>query len=361
MTNVAPNDPDLRRRLEDFAAETPEESANESQATIWDDLGLTYVFRAVQKRARLLFLIPILWIVLCNVGFLLWGRKYSAELQVVPATLNSELGHGANLGALSAVGLGSMLGQLSNDDVFSVYLESWTAPWFAEDLAANDLLLRRMFPEQWSNKVQDWREPASLVSFAKRLVYGVFGGRRPDWRPPGPEQVLTYLQKNIAVQRNSRNVLTRIVLRGSDRVLATDILTYGHTVINKKTAQLLFERSAKRAQYLTQKLSGPITSDVRETLIKELAMQERTQMLAFADTEFAAQSYGIFAKPSPITPRGATVLIFSLLASTAAILAYVLLLERGVLPAPRVPSRIAKGLRPLSERAGRALRRGRAP
>lgn len=338
MTNAPNTDGETRRRIANLAIPPIEvsEPVHSAASTIWDDIGISYLARIVLKYRKLLWLVPILWLVFSNLGFIVSGRTYSAELQVVPATLNGEIGHSNALGALGSMGFGSLLGQLANDDLFSVYLESWTAPWFAEALASNELLMKRIFPDQWSNRVQDWRDPQSPKAALKSIIYPLFGGQVKNWTPPGAEDVLKYLQKNIAIQHNSRNVLVHITLRGRDRVLASDILQYGHTLINRRTAEILYARAVKSSEYLTQKLSQAMTADIRQSLINELTTQERTQMLAFADTEFAAQSFGVFTKPSPIAPKGAVIIGLALFVSGLAVLGLMLLVDRGMVPEPRL-------------------------
>lgn len=357
MTNPVSPDTEPRRRIANLAIQPVEISEPAvPSSTIWDDLGVTYLLRVVSRHRRLLWLFPILCLVFSNLGFMFSGRKYAAELQVVPAAMNNTLGHTNGLGAFGSLGMSALFGQVQQDDLFRVYLESWTAPWFAESIASNTLLMKRIFPEQWSDRVQDWREPVSLTRPVKEFVYPLFGARVTRWTPPSADSVLKYLQKNLTVQRTSKNVMARVTLRARNRALASDLLQYGHTLINRRTAEVLYQRATKSAEYLTQKLAEPSIADVRSALITELTTQERTKMLAFADSEFAAQSFGVFARPNPVTPKTSMVVGMAFSFSALAVLALMLLADRGLVQERRLTGALAWPARGV----GRLLRRKRA-
>lgn len=302
--------------------------ATSDTATVWDDLGVTYVARVIRKRRWLMVMIPILWIVISNVTFLLTPRMYAAELQVVPAALNSS-GSSSNLLSKLGGGLPSLLGDLSNDGMFDIYIESWKAPWLAESLAEDQSLMRRIFPEQWSDKDEEWRQPLTLKGGIKRLVYGIFGAKAEPWHAPGGQELLDYLDKSITVQNNSSKFLmARIIAKSRDPSLPADLLAAGHKQINLKIASTLRDRAVENSQYLLKKMQQITIAELRSELAHELVLQERTQMLAFSNEEFAADSYGIHVPKNAVSPNPFKLLLSSLIISIVVYLAAVLLIER---------------------------------
>lgn len=281
--------------------------------SIWDDLGITFFLKSAVARKRLLWLVPIFWIAISNFWFLLSQDEYQGELQVIPASTGMTSARSAGLGSLlGGSGLGGLFGGSTNDSMFSVYTESWTAPWFAQDLLENQDLSRRIFSGQWSAETKTWRTssggPGSWVRF-------MFGARYHPRSTPNTDQMLAFLNQNIKIQHNRTDVMTFVTFENRDPGLVRDLLTYGHKRITDHMRQIYQQRAQDSVTYLLNELQHVSVTEYRNSLIDELAQQEKIRMMAYANQQFVAQSFGVYVTDSPVWPRLGLILMGSLVLS----------------------------------------------
>ncbi len=281
--------------------------------SILEDLGIKGFLRNASMRPRLLLIIPILWLIISNILFLVSHPKYKGELQVIPATVGLSAAKANGLsGLLGSSGLGSLLSDNANDPLFSVYSESWTAPWFASDLAADQNLTRRIFHERWSSKTNDWKSLNKGVGYWARSLFGITDYRQAA---PTPEEVLAYLREYVSVQHTRTNVISYVTFESDDPGLVRDLLQFGHQRITDHMRLIYQSRAKNSIDYIVNELQHVTVAEYRNALIEDLAQQEKIRMMAYANKEFLAQSFGIYVTNSPVWPRGVMVVIESLLVS----------------------------------------------
>jgi hypothetical protein len=301
-----------------------------NDATIWTDLGIVGLFRKIQNRKWMLVLIPLLWLVFSNVAFRVLSDVYSGELQVVPGNLGETTMRAGGLADLiSSTGVGALLpGGTSTDGMFGVYVESWTAPWFADDLLANKELTQKIFAREWSAETGQWVEPEGLLTTLLRRLKAILGAKLRPWTPPDAERMLAYLREHIKTQRNRGDIMTSITVEAKDPVLARELLQYGHKHIGEHLAKIFQERADANIAYLTKKLAEVSVADYRRALANDLEQQEKMKMMAFANPEFAAQSLGIFSTTNPIRPNVTAISLVTLFLSIVVYCGLVLLTDR---------------------------------
>lgn len=296
-------------------------------ATIWEDLGIGTFLRKVRARKWLILVVPITWLIFSNIGFAFSGKAYSGELLVVPASLTGSASKGSALsGVLGGFGLDA--GNLSDgsDQNFSIYLESWTSSWFAEQLLSDPDMTHRIFAGSWEASRNDWRRPSGIGSVVKPLIKQAFGGTPTLWSPPNVEDMLAFLRGHILLQRVRSQVITKISIELGDRKLGEDILRFGHKSINAHLAGLFRGRADENVSYILSQLGKVSVADYRQALTDTLAQVERQRMLAFSNPEFAAQSLALYVSANPTKPQASRIVLASLM---IAVLFYLVLVMLG--------------------------------
>lgn len=280
-----------------------------------DDLGLAPFLETVKVRKLLLIIVPVLWLLISNVWFLVAKTLYQGELQVMPATAGIESSGSGLGGLLNSSGLGGLLGGGGgNDSMFSIYTESWTSPWFAQALLQNQDLTHRIFSDSWMPGEKQWK-PTS--GGAGTVVKSMFGARFQHPRTPDAETMLSFLATKIKIQHTRGEVMTLITLELNDRALIRDILAYGHQRITNHIREIYQKRAEGSIGNILNELQHVTVSEYRSALVNELAGQEKVRMMAYANDQFAAQSLGIYITTTPTWPKTSSIVSMSLLFSIA--------------------------------------------
>lgn len=281
----------------------------ENTGNIWSDIGVRELFAKMLARKWLMVLIPIIWLLFTNIGFYFSGTAYSGELLVVPASLSGESTRGAVGGALSSFGLDiAGVGGAGTDQNFSIYLESWTSSWLAEQILANKPLTHKLFAGMWSESEKQWIRPSGLGSVIKPAVKKMLGGTPSVWGPPATEDVVSFLASHITEVKTRGQVTTKIAIELRDPVLAEELLKFGHASINAHLAELFRTRADQNVSYILSQLNKVSIAEYREALLNTLAQVERTRMLAFSNPEFAATSLSLYVTSNPVKPQASKII-----------------------------------------------------
>jgi hypothetical protein len=311
------------------------------RGTIWDDLGVRPFYRRAMRRKWLLFALPIAWLIFSNIGFALSGKAYSGELLVVPASLTGTSGPSSGLGDVLG-GFGLDMGGLSSsspDQNFTIYLESWTSSWFAEQILQNPMMMRRVFAGLWDSSARQWKQPQGIGSVIKPAIKSIFGGTPAKWSPPTVDDVQAFLKGHVTAEKVRGRVTTIVTIEVADRDLARDLLQFGHNSINAHLAALFRKRADENIAYILHELNEVSITDYRNALTDTLKQVERQRMLAFSNPEFAAQALTLTVSTNPTKPQTSKILI-------AALLVAILLYGALVIVADwlRLPSSLRSGL-----------------
>jgi len=293
-----------------------------------DDLGVTHLYRNARERRWLLLLIPVLWLAIANIVFVVSRDVYSGQLQVVPGDLSNIPNRTGGLSDVLGLGGGLLASGSLTGGMFAVYVESWTAPWFAEEVLNDKELTKRIFRDEWSDDAQGWKEPQVWLHAVRNRIEELFGARTTPWLPPDAEAMLRYLRDHIEIEKKRGEVMTSITVETRDRELARDILQYGHKHIGEHLATIFQGRADANIKYLLQEMAKISVADYRHALTDELERQEKQKMLAFSNPEFAAQSLGMYVTTKPVKPRNVSVILISLFGSIVLYLVLVIAVAR---------------------------------
>lgn len=293
-----------------------------------DDLGVTHLYRTARRRRWLLVLIPILWLAIANLVFVVSRDVYSGQLQVVPGDLSNVPNRTGGLSDMLGLGGGLLSSGSLTGGMFAVYVESWTAPWFAEEILSDKELTKRIFRDEWSDDAQGWREPRAWLHGLRDRIEEFFGARTTSWLPPDAEAMLRYLREHIEIEKKRGEVMTSITVETRDRDLARDILRFGHKHIGEHLATIFQGRADANIKYLLQEMAKISVADYRNALTDELERQEKQKMLAFSNPEFAAQSLGMYVTTNPVKPRIVSVILISLFGAVVFYLVLVIVADR---------------------------------
>jgi hypothetical protein len=278
-------------------------------ASLLDDLGINYLLRAIKIRKRLALIIPILWLLVSNVWFLASKQEFTGEVQVIPA--NTGLS-GGNSSSLLGGALGSLIGGAAgNEPMFGIYTESWTAPWFAEEVLKDQDLTRQMFRTRWLGPGEGWKKPGIIGTLGRT----VFGARQPTSNEPNVQMVLDYIGNHLRLQHNRTEIMTLVVMEDRDPQFIRNFLTFGHRKITDHIRLIQQKRAQGSIVNILNELQHVTVSEYRMTLLQELADQEKIRMMTYANDQFAAQSLGTYVSDAPTSPRTAIVIGASLLVS----------------------------------------------
>jgi hypothetical protein len=266
---------------------------------------------------------------------------YSGELQIIPATTGMASNGGGGLSSVLGGSLGGLLGGTTgNDPMFSIYTESWTAPWFADEVLKDPNLTHRVFRSRWLGDEKGWRKPGLVVTALRSL----FGQYEAQIDAPTGQMMLDYLSNHIKVQHERTDVISMIVMEESDQDLIRDFLKFGHQRITDHIREIYRNRAQGSIANILGELQHVTLSDYRASLLQELAEQEKIRMMATANDQFAAQSLGLYVSALPVWPKTGIVIGASLLISILLYLAGLVALQEWPWPAKRahpglVPSR----------------------
>jgi len=262
-------------------------------------------------------------------------RRYEVTLQLAPVE-KSQASQGS-LGALGAIaGLDlSSGGQGSEFKIFVAALQSHAA---AEALANNNGLLRRLYPQDWSDADHAWREPPHgfLYALLQGLKSGV-GLPVQTWEPPSANRLYQFLQEEIEVTPSRDSPIVTIRVWNRDPELAKALLSDLVTSVDRFLRNRALRRADGYIDYLTRKLQQITVADYRQSLLQNLSDQEKNRMMAAANVSYAAEVFsGPSASEVPVLPSALTTFVVAILAGfiTGSVIVYYLHASGRAFPVP---------------------------
>lgn len=252
-------------------------------------------------------------------------RRYLSSLVVTPVSGSAGLPSG--IGGLASLAGINVPGSDAGSQ-FELFIEGLTTRESAERLVrAHPDLLPRMFPSEWNAKHRQWQQTAGIVAGISRGIKSMVG-MDTSYRPPDAARVQRWLANELSVAKARNQQLTVISVETSDPVFGQNLLA----ALHKSGDSLLRTRAVERADdyvaYLTSKLTEVTVADYRQTLVKALAEQEKTRMMASSNLPFAADPFGPPSTPDkPSNPNAILVLALSIVLGL--VIGIVLVLVRG--------------------------------
>jgi hypothetical protein len=262
---------------------------------------------------------------LCITGLMLvWLMRaepvWTAQMRVYAAPATAGVAARRGLAGLAAQagggGLAALTGSLGGGDSappFRYFLDGIASAGVAELLAADQPLMRQMFPAEWDAVTRRWREPESWRRSLRDGVFLVFGLPTAPWVAPNAARVREYLAVGILVRTSVKSPLVTISHSHPDKVFAATLLARAAAAADDELRSAARLRSDGNIKYLTGQLRSARSVEMRENVVAALADEERGAMLSAVPLPFAAET---FSAPHigrwPSSPRPVPLLIAAL-------------------------------------------------
>lgn len=283
------------------------------------DLGL--LSEIVRSRPAIM-MVSIVAGLLLSISYLhMATRKYAVKMEVT-ASSSTEKDSSGSLSALTSIA-GLDLGS-GGSSKFRMFMGAIRSPVAAEALAADQDLLKEIFPKEWSAAEGRWREPPGLLHRIEVLL----GFAVSPWSPPSANRVYDYLDREFKVTADSKSGVVTMEIDSAKPKVAARILILLNNAIDDLMRSRDLVHASSYIDYLTNRLSTVAVEDYRKPLIYNLTEQEKIRMLASAPLPYVSDLLGkpmISSKPvspMPILTLGAGFILGGLLGLGLASMAY---------------------------------------
>jgi len=195
---------------------------------------------------------------------------------------------------------------------FDLYLESLKSRETAAVIAANQDLLRLIFPADWDEEAIQWTRPAGFVPTTIRLAKQLLGVAYGSWRQPDAARVNEYLDQEISVIRDRNSPVVTIIMDHRDPEIARQLLAEMHAYVDAALREKELDRTNAYIEYLNTQLAKVSVSEYRQSLHDIIAEQEKRRMVASSNLPFAAEPFGgPTISPRPTSPKPVVILIMA--------------------------------------------------
>lgn len=243
----------------------------------------------ILRAERATFFATIVVCVLLAILFLHVAARSYAVHMVITAANSASTPTGGALDELSSVA-GLDLGS-SGSPQFKMFVGALRSPFAAEAIAADEDLMKAMFPREWSAAEGKWHEPRGVVSVIGRGVKRALGAYIP-WAPPGVSRVADYLKDQLKIVPDSKSGVVNLEIDSRYPAVAERILLTLNHAVDERIRQRALERATTDIGYLTQRLSAVTVEEYRKALVSNLVDQEKQRMLASAPLPYASEALG---------------------------------------------------------------------
>lgn len=238
--------------------------------------------------------------------------RYSAYLQLVPVERNSS-SISRNLSGLASLAGINLVNEPTSQ--FNLALETMKSRDVATALADDQVLMRRLFPNQWDAATGQWHPPEDSLRDIKISIKTLLAMPVRPWKKPGAVQVQEHIEQNLSTGEDKQRGIATIVLSDEDPALARDLLDAVYKAADSHLRNRMDIRTQGYIEYISKKLTEVTLAEHREALAQALSDQERTLMMARSGQPFSADALGdVTVTDRPTWPNMPLVLGAGLLA-----------------------------------------------
>lgn len=261
------------------------------------DLYLPDLFAYLWRRPALIATYAAIGLVLAILYLHFAKYEYTIQLQVGPVktsgsgrggSLSSQLGDLASMVPIAGLAVGAS----ADSPDFKLYMEGMFSRSIADALANRTDLMKVIFKTEWNASEQRWEEPHGIVrNIVSGLKY-ILGIPITPWSPPDGARLQEYIQKNVMIDQNLRNVLVTISFEHEDPDFGRRFLTALHQADDDHLRKATLVRSEAYIKYLSAKLATITVAEHRQALADSLSEQEKSMMMASGGASFSAEPFG---------------------------------------------------------------------
>jgi hypothetical protein len=285
-------------------------------------VNLRQAARSIWRQKRIFLAFPIAFLILAIVRLHLTEYEYTVTMQV--HSLQATQGDIGQLGQIASMA-GVNLRGTNQIDAFQLYQQGLFTRETADELAADQGLLRLLFPKEWDPQSGTWRERGgALRGIANTLRYAI-GAPEHEWRPPDGARVQEFVAANLHITQDIKSPVATIDMNAVDPVAAVYFMNRLNTVVDGSIKRRALARATTYIDYLNKQLQVVTNVGLQQALIQLVIDQEKQKMAASSSLSYSAE---LFQKPvstqwptspNPITVVGLAVFIGLLLGSLAAL------------------------------------------
>ena len=282
-----------------------------SAQSTWE-IDVSKVGRAIWARRDIFFLTVCAIFVVTVLILHLVSKSYEISTSIAPITQSNQQISGG-LSALAKLGGVNVNGLNGGGEQFRLFISSIASRDVADQLAKDQDLMRGLFPGQWSQSEQRWKEPKSVLHLVSQGVKNLLGIPVRPWAPPSGEDVSKLLTTQIEVDEDPKSPVVTLRIQSDHPKVALQLLQELVHVIDEKLRANALQRANDYIAYLGREIESISVAEYRAALIERLSEQEQTRMMASANVSFAAQTFsGPTASTLPSAPKSILILISAL-------------------------------------------------
>jgi uncharacterized protein involved in exopolysaccharide biosynthesis len=261
-----------------------------------------YVLSRIARREAITIVTIVVVFLVSSIVYLHVAKKKYAVRMVITAVSSHAQRPAGTLDELSSLAGIDLPGEGSSQ--FKLFVGALRSPFAAETIAADQNLLKAMFPREWSATEARWRKPPSYILPIVHGIAASLGWYIVPWSPPGVSRVYDYLKDELKIIPDPKSGVVTLEIDSNRPDVAERVLLAMNDAVDERMRQHDLERATIDITYLSQRLSAVTVEEYRKALVSNLVDQERTRMLASAPLPYVSDALGkpmISSKPvSPI-------------------------------------------------------------
>jgi hypothetical protein len=240
---------------------------------------------------------------------------HSTKLTVIPAQGSTGSGAGSQLGgglgALAALAGGASTQQVTP---YTLYLKAISLRSVADTLAANPVIMRRLFRSQWNVQNQRWQQPESSFRSFTSFIRSALGLPPNVWQPPSGGDVQAYIASRVTVTTDPQSPVVVIEHFDTDPQFSVYFLRALNRAVDSVIRRQALERATANISYLSGQLERVTNTIHRQVLTETLSQQEQFRMMASSNVAYAADIFdGPVPSARPVVPRPLYLLLGSII------------------------------------------------
>lgn len=290
-----------------------ENTGTDSLVTSYDEIDVLDIVLAIWRQKITVFTVAVATFMLAVLYLHNATQIYTVYYKVTPANSpNQPTTTGQLRGLASLTGI-----RLPRDEStfhFTLYLEGLYGRGAAAEVSKRSDLMHEVFESEWDSERSEWTEPQGLIFDIKSAMKFILGIPIISWQVPSAARLQEYIEEEITILEDDNSQVVTISMDVESPHFGLEFLASLHQAVDQILRKKSVERAKHHVDYLTGQLTKVAIAEYREALIRTLAEQEKTLMMASSGLPFAAD---VFDQPvaslRPTKPKSILVLALSII------------------------------------------------